>query len=205
MLNPESHEIVEYFKSHNLLKHTGAENEQDVFTTNTFTPTDEFEDDLLTKLKLQTLSATIEDENEEEPVHEADDENALAQDPVIPRLPDFEYDKLISEQYIKFTDSDIPSLINYIFRLRSNLTYQHNTRIPAAILFQLVRFSHLKVDSNELTEFLFDCFTARLRSITNTKSGAFNMALQDDTSAMGAGDIVLLSYWLSALQFCILL
>lgn len=201
LLNPESTEIIEYFKSHNLLKHKGIENETEVFTTNTFTPTDEFEDDLLTKLKLQTLSATVEDENEEEPVHEADDEDALVKDLIIPRLPDFEYDKLIPEQYIKFTDSDIPSLINYIFRLRSNLTYQHNTRIPAAILFQLVRFSHLKVDSNELTEFLFDCFTARLRSITNTKSGAFNMALQEDTSAMGAGDIVLLSYWLSALQF----
>ncbi|KAI5953099.1 hypothetical protein CANMA_005014 [Candida margitis] len=201
LLNPESHEIVEYFKSHNLLKHKGTENEQDVFTANTFTPIDEFEDDLSTKLKLQTLSATIDEENEEEPVHEEDDEIALAQDPVIPRLPDFVYDKLVPEQYIKFTDSDIPSLINYIFRLRSDLTYQHNTGIPAAILFQLVRFSHMKVDSNELTEFLFDCFTARLRSITNTKSGAFNMALQEDTSAMGAGDIVLLSYWLSALQF----
>ncbi|KAI5967387.1 hypothetical protein KGF57_000415 [Candida theae] len=202
LLNPESHEIVEYFKSHNLLKHQGAEtNDHDIFTTNTFTPNDEFEDDLSTKLKMQTLSATYEDENEDEPVHEADDENALAQDPIIPRLPDFEYEKLLPEQYIKFTDSDIPSLINYIFKLRSDLTYQHNTRVPAAILFQLVRFSHLKVDSNELTEFLFDCFTARLRSITNTKSGAFNMALQEDTSAMGAGDIVLLSYWLSSLQF----
>ncbi|KAG5421708.1 hypothetical protein I9W82_000800 [Candida metapsilosis] len=203
LLNPESHEIIEYFKSHNLLKHQGGEkNDQDVFTTNTFTPNDEFEDDLSTKLKMQTLSATIDDENDEEQqVHEADDENTLAQDLIIPRLPEFEYDKLLPEQFIKFTDSDIPSLINYIFRLRSDLTYQHNTRLPAAILFQLVRFSDLKVDSKELTEFLFDCFTARLRTITNTKSGAFNMALQEDTSAMGAGDIVLLSYWLSALQF----
>ena len=51
---------------------------------------------------------------------------------------------------------------------------------------------------------MFDCFTARLRTITNTKSGAFNMAIQDDgkpANAMGAGDIVLLSYWLSSLQF----
>ncbi|CAK9438405.1 uncharacterized protein LODBEIA_P26290 [Lodderomyces beijingensis] len=206
LINPERQEIVAYFKSHNLLnKSINGQNDDEVYKINTFLPQDGlgFEDDLSTKLKLHTISGTIDDEaaDQEDVVIDGDDEIALAQDAVIPRLQEFDYDKLLPEEYIKFTDSDIPSLINYIFKLRSNTSYQHNTRIPAAILFQLVRYAHLKVESEELTNFLFDCFTARLRTVTNTKSGAFNMALQDDTSAMGAGDIVLLSYWLSSLQF----
>ncbi|KAI5953568.1 hypothetical protein KGF54_002940 [Candida jiufengensis] len=199
LLNPENNEIFDYFKSHNLLKNATNGDEQEIFTTNTFSPT-EFEDDLSNKLKLQTISGKIDESEEVEHVYENDDEYILAQDPILPRLPDFEYEKLLPEQYIKFTDSDIPSLIDYIFNLRSDTTYQHNTRLPAAIVFQLIRYAHLKVDSNELTDFLFDCFTARLRTVTNTKSGAFNMALQEE-NAKGAGDIVLLSYWLSSLQF----
>ncbi|KAI5966519.1 uncharacterized protein KGF55_000828 [Candida pseudojiufengensis] len=199
LLNPEKQEIIDYFKSHNVLKNASNNGEeQDIFTTNTFIP-NEIEDDLTNKFKMQTLSGQI-DEDEVEHVYENDDEYILAQDPVIPRLPDFEYEKLLPEQYIKFTDSDIPSLIDYIFNLRSNTNYQHNARLPAAIVFQLIRYAHLKVESKELTDFLFDCFTARLRTVTNTKSGAFNMALQEE-NAKGAGDIVLLSYWLSSLQY----
>ncbi|KAI3406378.2 hypothetical protein KGF56_000859 [Candida oxycetoniae] len=212
LLNPERQDIIEYFRAHNLLKNPAAHNDvPDIYSTNTFTPQDGYQDDLSTKLKLQTLSGTIEDESGrqqgdtlydgEKEENNEDDEYILVQDPILSRLPDFEYDKLIAEQYIKFADSDIPSLINYLFDLRNKTTYQHDTKLPSAILFQLIRYAHLRVDSNELTDFLFDCFTARLRTITSTKSGAFNMALQETGSAQGAGDIVLLSYWLSALQF----
>lgn len=204
---PENTEMYEYFRSHNLLK-TNADNSQDIYQATSFLPQDDYEDDLSTKLKMHTITSnTIGNENEENSETQVigeDEEYNLAQDPILQQLPEFEYDKLLPEQYIKFTDSDIPTLLNYIFDLRSQTTYQHNTKLPAAIVFQLVRYSALKVESTELTDFLFDCFTARLRTITNTKSGAFNMAIQDDgkpANAMGAGDIVLLSYWLSSLQF----
>ncbi|KAM9890857.1 hypothetical protein OXX69_012462, partial [Metschnikowia pulcherrima] len=117
------------------------------------------------------------------------------------------YNKPLPNQFIKFSDSDIPSLLDYIFGLRtSSSAQQHNTKTPAAVLFQLIHYSHNKVDSSDLTEFLFECFITRLRSVTNTKSGVFNMALttgesNDKKSANGTGDIVLLSYWLSVIQF----
>ena len=120
-------------------------------------PQDDYEDDLSTKLKMHTITSnTIGNENEEnsEPqVIGEDEEYNLAQDPILQQLPEFEYDKLLPEQYIKFTDSDIPTLLNYIFDLRSQTTYQHNTKLPAAIVFQLVRYSALKVESTELTDF----------------------------------------------------
>ncbi|CAI5757936.1 unnamed protein product [Candida verbasci] len=194
---PEKTEIYEFFKSHNLLKTETDQN--DIFKPKTFTPENDFEDDLTRKLKMQTLSNTVEEEPEEDIVYDEDSEVNLFQDSALRQTPEFEYDKLLPEQYIKFNDSDIPSLLDYVFNLRSNTTYQHNTKIPASMIFQLIRYSHLKANSKELTEFLFESFSARLRTVTNTKSGAFNMALQDNI--LGAGDIVLLSYWLSSLQF----
>ncbi|KAK6886085.1 Dilute domain-containing protein [Candida tropicalis] len=210
LVYPEHTEMYDYFKSHNLLKPKLDGDDEEVFGADAFTPTqDEFEDDFARKLKMQTLTSSpsgskYEEDEQEEQVHEEDDEYTLSQNIELKQTPEFEYDKLLPEQYIKFTDSDIPSLLNYIFNLRSQTTYQHNTKLPATIVFQLIRYSALKVESSELSDFLFDCFTARLRTVTNTKSGAFNMAIQDDgnpANAHGAGDIVLLSYWLSSLQF----
>lgn len=206
LVNPESL-TYEYFRSHNLLNQQNNTNGPDDFYNSSFQPGDDpLMDDLTNQIRLQTVTAKsgfLEDEEQDKPQDEADEELELANDPIISTLPEFEYEKLLPEQYIKFTDSDIPSLLNYIFNLRtSNLTYQHDTKTPAAIIFQLLRYAHLKVDSAELSEFLFDCFTARLRSVTNTKSGVFNMATTNDNSnATGSGDIVLLSYWLSVIQF----
>ncbi|ODV80919.1 uncharacterized protein CANTADRAFT_47018 [Suhomyces tanzawaensis NRRL Y-17324] len=209
LINPEKTEIYEYFKSHNLLGKSSGITEEDTFYKSTaFEQEDPIVDDLATKIKLQSITASsaIGEEEESESVYEEDDEALLAQDPAIRTLPDFEYDKLLPEQYIKFTDSDIPSLLDYIFSLRTKrIQFQHDTRVPAAIVFQLLRYSHIKVQSEELSNFLFDCFTARLRAVTNTKSGVFNMATQEanggSSAQAGGGDIVLLSYWLSVLQF----
>lgn len=213
LVYPENTAIYEFFKSHNLLKQASTVENDDGYYSNF---PDDNVDDLTNQLKLQSISATSalgvigrENENEEE---DYDEEQFLSRDHELVQTPVFEYDKLLPEQYIKFTDSDIPSLLEYIFGLRTdNLTLQHDAKVPAAIVFQLLRYSHLKVDSKELTEFLFDCFLVRLRSVTNTKSGVFNMAVttadtngdkkHNQTAAAGAGDIVLLSYWLSVIQF----
>lgn len=122
----------------------------------------------------------------------------LVVDPELALIADFDYEKPVQDQYIKFTDSHIPALLDYIFSLRLNPRYQHDTRIPAAIVFQLVHYSHNKVHSADLTEFLVQCFITRLRVVTDTKSGVFNMGTGDKENP---GDIVLLSYWLSVVQY----
>lgn len=204
LLNPENVEMTEYFRSHNLLnKLTGIEGD-DFYKEDTFGQGDEI-DDLTNQIKLQSISANNtqfkEEEEKEDDVYR--EENELARDHVLVQLKDFDYEKLLPDQYIKFTDSDIPLLLDYMFDLRTkNVSFQHDTKIPAGIIFQLIRYAHLKVESPELVEFTFDCFIARLRSVTNTKSGVFNMIIQDDLSSVGgAGDIVLLSYWMSVIQF----
>lgn len=197
--------IYEFFKSHNLVK-VLAIDDLEIFHTNTFGGDDDM-DDIAYRIRMQTLANDVSSDSLEE--EHLDEEAELLADADLVQTPEYDYEKLLSEQYIKFSDSDIPSLLDYIFGLRtSQTTHQHTTKIPAAIVFQLIRYSHFKVDSPDLTEFLFECFVTRLRSVTNTKSGAFNMALvvaegdkSKSASAGGAGDIVLLSYWLSMIQF----
>ncbi|KAG2735431.1 hypothetical protein G9P44_001645 [Scheffersomyces stipitis] len=203
LVNHENLEMYNYFKLHNLLDTTQNDNEEDYFRDSNFSY-DEPEDELAEKLKLQTISGYVPDQEEEnDHVLDEEDETVLAADSALVLLREFDYETLLPEQYIKFSDSDIPSLLNYIFDIRiKNLHLQHDSKIPAAIVFQLVRYSALKVESASLSEFFFESFIARLRAVTNTKSGAFNMALQETgTNIGGAGDIVLLSYWLSSIQY----
>lgn len=200
LVGPDKFEIYEYFKIHNLLKQGSIEPEDDFYQMS-FEQRDPLMDDLSNKIKLQSI--TSNHYQEEEKVAAYDEEAELANDPILSTLEDFQYDQLLPDQYIKFSDSDIPKLLDYIFEIRTKkIQYQYETKLPAAIIFQLVRYSHSKVESIELTEYLFEFFTTRLRSVTNTTSGVFNMATTDNTSPMGgSGDIVLLSYWLSVIQF----
>lgn len=219
LVTPEKTEIYEFFKSHNLLNRSGSPHEEEdepIYKSNDFHDLhDESIDNISNQIKLQSISAkTAMDSDDEE--ENFDEEQRLSDDHLLVLTPTFEYDKLITEQYIKFTDSDIPSLLNYIFDLRvNNTSLQHNTKVPAGIIFQMIRYSHLKVDSKELTEFFFECFILRLKSVTNTRDGYFNLALStaegigsnasdktiSQSNAGGAADIVLLSYWLSVIQF----
>lgn len=196
--------IFDYFKSHNLF--TNGNKNAEVYPLHTFGDSNnDLVDDVAFKIRMQTLAAnhTMDSLDDEDSGNE---ESELALDTHLVQTPEFNYKKPLADQFIKFSDLDIPSLLDYIFGLRtSSSSQQHNTKAPAAILFQLIHYSHNKVDSKDLTEFLFECFVTRLRSVTNTKSGVFNMALttgdQNEKSASGAGDIVLLSYWLSVIQF----
>lgn len=211
--------MYEYFKSHNIFRPEDVDGGDSGDFYQSFDTPDDNMDDLATQIKLQTITAdTIYDnddrdpeEREREKVALYVEERTLAEDPVLLALPVFDYTKLLPDQYIKFSDSDIPSLLDYIFLLRTTKTgpIQHETKVPAAIVFQLLRYAHMKAESTDLTEFLFDCFIARLRSVTNTKSGVFTGEVinntQDnkdgDSGSANGGDIVLLSYWLSVIQF----
>lgn len=184
-------ETYSFFQSHNLLTPPTDGYDLPIARSPSYDPE-------MTQLHSQVQSLSLEARNDQ-----LDEELELSRDPDLVHAPDFDYDKLLPGQYIKFSDLDIPSLLDYIFSLRLLSAHQHNTKIPAAVMYQLVRYAHDKVASPELTDFLFDCFVARLRSVTNTKSGVFNMAVTDTdkSSPGGAGDIVLLSYWLSVLQY----
>lgn len=205
MVTQNNPQIYEFFRSHNLFR-APAIGENDVFQSNDFVQDDSI-DNISHQIRMQTLGSSMSSDSLEE-AH-LDEEAQLSGDAELVQTPDYDYEKLLPEQFIKFSDSDIPSLLDYIFGLRSSSTaYQHATKIPAAVVFQLIRYAHFKVDSPDLTEFLFECFVTRLRSVTNTKSGVFNMAVvaaengeKSGGLAGGAGDIVLLSYWLSVIQF----
>lgn len=206
LLNHENTEMWEFFKSHNLLNDTsdnvGGIYGGEILRQNVYQ--DDI-DDLSNKIKLQTVGINYQEEEQDQEQEEDAfyEETELSKDHILVQLKEFDYEKILVNEYIKFNDSDIPQLLDFIFNLRSKKTnHQHDAKIPAAIVFQLIRYAHLKVNSDELTNFTFDCFVIRLRSVTNTKSGVFNMIIQDDPNSIGgAGDIVLLSYWLSVIQF----
>lgn len=197
--------MYEFFRGHNLLNRS-LNRTSDIYEPDSFQHDTSDMDSLTHQIRMQTAGLALDVDEDDDNVREKelDEEAELSLDTELVQTPEYDYDKLLPEQFIKFSDSDIPSLLDYIFNLRKeNTTFQHSTKVPAAIVFQLVRYSHNKVHSKDLTEFLFECFIARLRSVTNTKSGVFNMAIAegDKAAALGAGDIVLLSYWLSAIQF----
>lgn len=192
LVSPANPEIYDYFSEHNILPKahswSGGNDDSDDDSKNA---ADETAAGIL-NLELDDANRTLEEQLGEE---------TLMRDPILQRLPVFDYEKLVSDEFIKFSEADIPELLDYIFGIRTNnLAYQHETKLPAAIIFQLIRYSHLKVESKELTVFVFECFTGRLRSVTNTKSGAINMAISEAGSS-ASGDIVLLSYWLSVVEF----
>ncbi|PVH23847.1 hypothetical protein CXQ85_004141 [Candidozyma haemuli] len=206
LVTPDDLATYEFFRSHNLLN-KDSNRGSEIFESDPFQHDTGDMDSLTHQIRMQTAGLSLDADDDDDNVREKelDEEAELSLDTELVQTPEYDYEKLLPEQYIKFTDSDIPSLLDYIFNLRTdNTSLQHSTKVPAAIVFQLVRYSHFKVHSKDLTEFLFECFLARLRSVTNTKSGVFNMAIaeqSDKAAALGAGDIVLLSYWLSAIQF----
>ncbi|KAG7192048.1 uncharacterized protein KQ657_002405 [Scheffersomyces spartinae] len=191
LVSPASPEIYEYFASHNIFP-KGHEDDEDGETAAVAA------DDGVDAVAGNFLKLEVDDANRS--LEEQLDEEFLMKDPILQRLPEFDYEKLVHDEFIKFSEADIPELLDYIFGIRTtNLSYQHETKLPAAIVFQLIRYAHMKLESQELTNFVFECFTGRLRSVTNTKSGAMNMAV--GSSEVVNGDIVLLSYWLSVVEF----
>ncbi|WPK25811.1 hypothetical protein PUMCH_003142 [Australozyma saopauloensis] len=189
--------VYEYFKNHNLLFNRSNQ-DAFVYEPKSFgLQTDNYEDDLAYQIQMLSIAANQTPEPFEtyRPTS-ADSED----DEDLRRIPDFNYSKAVQGQYIKFTDSDIPSLLDYIFGLRlKSRSLQHDARVPAAVVFQLINYSHTKVGADDLTAFLLESFIARVRSVTNTKSGVMTAA--DSAPGAAQGDIVLLSYWLSVIQF----
>lgn len=197
LLNPEKEQMYAFFRLHNITM-VLAQHDVDPDVIGSLFGHGGY-DDLDDKLRLQMTGMTLQDHQQSLDDHYASDSDSVnaESDPHLVNVKDFEYDRLVPAEYIKFTDSDIPLLLDYIFSLHTRNTTQHNTRIPAAVAFQLIRYSHLKVHSSELTTFFFDCFLTRLRLVTHTTLGV----LGDDSGSAGRGDIVLVSYWLLVVHF----
>lgn len=190
-----------YFKYHNLLE--SSKKDDFVYHPQSFGFQEDPIDDLSYKIQMLTIAANLTPEPSEEFLV---NDTSLAdsdEDEDLRTVPDYDYSKAVPGQYIKYTDSDIPSLLDYIFNLRlKTRALQHDARVPAAIIYQLIQYSHTKVGANDLTQFLFETFITRVRAVTNTKSGVITeLSVQEGANGDGAGDIVSLSYWLSVIQF----
>lgn len=103
---------------------------------------------------------------------------------------DFEFDRLIKNQYLEFSDFDIPQILDLLISLpRKN---PHTTTYPAALLFQCIRYADHKLESTPLVESLIHLSLTRIIASISTD---LNPELETQ------GDIVIQSYWLSAVSF----
>lgn len=185
-------EIYTYFQTHGLLRPLSGDID--------YYHGDDDIDGVTSQMAQSQLSpTTVEYPSDEEDVPDEDLEEYLGTDHTLVALKEFDYDSLARDEYIKFTDLDIPLLLDYMFNLRTKHTkFQHDAKYPAAIIFQLLRYADQGADSKEFTEFFFHCFITRLSSVTDTELGVYNMATFIET---GGHDIVLTSYWLAVIQF----
>lgn len=190
-----------YFKYHNLLQ--SSQTDDFVYHPQSFGFQEDPIDDLSYKIQMLTIAANLTPEPAEDFIHSDTPLADSDEDDDLLTISDYDYSKAVPGQYIKYTDSDIPSLLDYIFKLRlQTRALQHDARVPAAIMYQLIQYSHTKVGANDLTQFLFETFITRVRAVTNTKSGVITeLSVQEGANGDGAGDIVSLSYWLSVVQF----
>ncbi|KAH3684818.1 hypothetical protein WICPIJ_004213 [Wickerhamomyces pijperi] len=105
---------------------------------------------------------------------------------------EFNFNKLLKNQYIIFSDYDIPLIIDLLFKL--NDQYNHKVTYPAAILYQCVRYAdHVKENDILVENFLSLAFTKLRATLTTTATGVSNVYHN--------GDIVSQSYWVSVLNF----
>lgn len=103
---------------------------------------------------------------------------------------DFEYDRLLKNQYLEFSDYDIPQILDLLISMPSKNS--HLTTYPAALLFQCVRYADHKLQSTPLVESLLHLSLTRIIATVSTD---LNPELESQ------GDIVIQSYWLSAISF----
>lgn len=190
LLKPNS-EMHDFFEQHGLLEHkpgspgNGFDNDGADFYKSAGLPSAEKDDALLDNIRLQTAGLNLADDT-----NLYQDSNAFVSTNSL--LGDeFNFNKLLKNQYIIFSDFDIPSILELIFDLEKK--YAHKTTYPAAVIYQCVRYADHAKNSDILVENFLNLVFTRIRSNTLSKSGI--------TTVQSQGDIVLQSYWLSVLNF----
>ncbi|AET40190.1 uncharacterized protein Ecym_5438 [Eremothecium cymbalariae DBVPG len=102
----------------------------------------------------------------------------------------FDFDHLISGQYIEFADYDIFEILNVLITLPQK--NPHDTITPAALIFQCLRYAHKKRQSTSLVENIFYLSLTKILSSQQPSGGVVSNQ---------EGDIVSQSYWLGYLTF----
>ncbi|CCH46035.1 Dilute domain-containing protein [Wickerhamomyces ciferrii] len=186
-------EMYDFFEEHGLLENKNKSNEdsEDMFYKAAAIPSAEKEDELYDNIRLKTAGLNItddtnlyQDSNAFTAGTAATTANALFDD-------EFNFNKLQKNQYIIFSDFDIPSILDLIFELEKK--HAHKTTYPAAVIYQCVRYADHSKKSDLLVENFLNLAFTRIRASTASKSGV--------TSIQSQGDIVLQSYWLSVINF----
>lgn len=105
-------------------------------------------------------------------------------------IDSFDFDRLIRDQYFEFEDFDVPQILDLLASLPQK--YPHVTTYPAGLLFQCIRYADRKMASPSLVESLVHL------SLTRILSNVSNDLVPNEETT---GDIVIQSYWFSAISF----
>jgi hypothetical protein len=187
LLKPGS-EMYDFFEEHGLLKDSLADSQKD--DSDFYKGSDYMgnqDEELIDKIRLQTAGLNIGSENHAGLYQDSDafvNSTTLLGD-------EFNFSKLLKNQYIIFSDYDIPAILDLIFTL--NADFNHKTTYPAAVIYQCVRYADHMKDNDVLVENFLNLAFTKIRSNTASKTGV--------TSVYSEGDIVLQSYWLSVMNF----
>ncbi|CAR27454.1 ZYRO0C17204p [Zygosaccharomyces rouxii] len=103
---------------------------------------------------------------------------------------DFDFEKLVKDQYFEVEDFDVPQILDLLVSLPEK--YPHVTTYPAGLLFQCIRYADHKIKSPSLVESLVHLSLTRI--ISNLSN---DLVPNEETT----GDIVVQSYWFSAISF----
>ncbi|KOG96383.1 uncharacterized protein DI49_5538 [Saccharomyces eubayanus] len=108
----------------------------------------------------------------------------------------FNFDKLSTDQYLEFSDFDIPQILNLLISLPQK--EPHMTTYPAGLIYQCTRYADHKIKSKSLVESLINLSLTKILTSVSSNGAA---GLVSTDASLQAGDIVLQSYWLSCLSF----
>ncbi|SCW01313.1 LAFE_0D09824g1_1 [Lachancea fermentati] len=182
--------MYEFAEEHELFQVANHDSVHDIFEAPASTILTDDVDHTMDQIDLQTAGLTI------------DDTEAFKTKDSVEFQPDFsgeirdesrffDFDQTLQNQYIEFADYDIPKILDLIVSLPTKLPHRPN--VPAAIIFQCIRYADQKKESDSLVESMFRLSLTKIMASASTATGG---VLSNET-----GDVVLQSYWLSALNF----
>lgn len=178
-------EMASFFEQHGLKQEVAVPDAGvDFYKSTGFANADE-DEVLMDNIRLQTAGINIVDN---EGIYQ-DSNNFIPASTLFG--DEFNFSRLLKNQYIIFSDFDIPALLDVLFALPQK--YQHKTTYPAALIYQCVRYADHMKDNDILVENFLNLAFTQIRSNTASKTGI--------TSVYAEGDIVLQSYWLSVVNF----
>lgn len=81
----------------------------------------------------------------------------------------FNFNVVLTGQYIKFNSDSITPLLNYAFQLQKD--HPNRPLYPSAIIFQCMRYAESRMESPGMVKNLLSLYLAKVRKVTDTTSG----------------------------------